>query len=240
MEKITVLLSEDHQVVREGLRSLLTNQPDIEVVGEAANGLEAVELSRKLRPQVVLMDISMPGSNGLEATRRIKRELPETRILVLSSYDELDCVDELINSGATGFLSKRSASNQLPDAIRAVRRDKQVFSPEITKRLQDRKLAASRVGRSIHDAFQLTVREQEVLQLIAEGLPNKGVADRLGISIKTVEKHRQAVMNKLNLHEVAGLTRYAIKQGLVSEKSAPPAQPQESEPNPADNPPVAH
>ena len=220
MEKITVLLSEDHQVVREGLRSLLQNLPDIEVIGEASNGGEAVDLSRKLRPEVVLMDISMPGTNGLEATRRIKRELPETRILVLSSYDELDCVDELINSGATGFLTKRSAANQLPEAIRAVRRDKQFFSPEITKRLLDRKLAASRVGRSIRDAFELTVREQEVLQLIAEGLPNKGVADRLGISIKTVEKHRQQAMNKLNIHDVAGLTRYAIAKGWV-ERSAP-------------------
>src|SRR5579859_1903772 len=124
MEKITVLLSEDHQVVREGLRSLLQGQPDLEVVGEAADGGEAVALTRKLRPEVVLMDISMPGTNGLEATRRIKREYPDTRILVLSSYDELDCVDELMNCGATGFLSKRSAANQLADAIRAVRRDK--------------------------------------------------------------------------------------------------------------------
>jgi len=224
MEKITVLLCEDHQVVREGLRSLLQSQPDIQVVGEAANGSEAVVLARRLLPQVVLMDISMPGTNGLEATRQIKREVADAHILVLSSYDELECVDELINSGAVGFLSKRSAANQLPEAIRAARRGAQFFSPEITKRLQDRKLAAARAGRSLRTAFELTAREQEVLQLIAEGLPNKGVASRLGISIKTVEKHRQAVMNKLNLHEVAGLTRYAIKQGLVREKAQPANQ----------------
>jgi len=224
MEKITVLLCEDHQVVREGLRSLLQSQPDIQVVGEAANGSEAVVLARRLLPQVVLMDISMPGTNGLEATRQIKREVADAHILVLSSYDELECVDELINSGAVGFLSKRSAANQLPEAIRAARRGAQFFSPEITKRLQDRKLAAARAGRSLRTAFELTAREQEVLQLIAEGLPNKGVASRLGISIKTVEKHRQAVMNKLNLHEVAGLTRYDIKQGLVREKAQPANQ----------------
>lgn len=225
MEKITVLLSEDHQVVREGLRSLLLNQPDIQIVGEAADGREAVSLARKLRPQVVLMDISMPGTNGLEATRQIKRECPDAKILVLSSYDELDCVDELIKCGATGFLSKRSAANQLVEAIRAVRLDRPFFSPEITRRVQDRKMAAARVGRPPQHAFELTPRELEVLQLIAEGLPNKGVAAQLGISIKTVEKHRQAVMNKLNLHEIAGLTRYALKQGLVREKPDPEDMP---------------
>jgi DNA-binding NarL/FixJ family response regulator len=220
MEKITVLLADDHQVVREGLRSLLQTHPDLEVVAEAGNGCEAVRSAREKRPAVVVMDISMPEMNGLEATRQIRRAVPDARILVLSSYDDLECVDEMADAGVSGFLSKRSAANQLPEAIRAVRCGRTFYSPEVAKRLQDRKAAALRAARSERDPFVLTVREQEVLQLIAEGLPNKGVAAHLGISIKTVEKHRQAAMNKLNIHEVAGLTRFAINKGMVSEKAA--------------------
>lgn len=217
MQKITVLLAEDHQVVREGLRALLKTEQDIEIVGEAWNGNQAVELARKTTPDVVVMDISMPELNGLEATRQLKRTVPDTKVLVLSSYDELECVDEMIGAGVTGFVSKRSAATLLPEAIRAVRSGKNFCSPEVAKRMQARRDASLRLGRPGGNPFELTTREEEVLQLIAEGLPNKGIATQLGISIKTVEKHRQKVMDKLNIHETAGLTRYAIKKGMVPE-----------------------
>jgi DNA-binding NarL/FixJ family response regulator len=209
VDKIRVLLAEDHQVVREGLRALLESHPDLQIVGEASNGREAVALARKISPEVIIMDISMPELNGLEATRQIVKSLPDARVLVLSSYDDAGCVEKLIEAGVKGFISKRSAANQLPDAIRQVRLGKTYFSPEIAKRVLERRNRPS----------ELTVRETEVLQLIAEGLPNKGIAAQLGISIKTVEKHRQSAMDKLNIHEIAGLTRYAMSQGMVSRKA---------------------
>jgi len=218
MQKITVLLADDHQVVREGLRVLLETEQDIEIVAEAWNGRQAIELAQKTDPAVVVMDISMPELNGLDATRQIKRAVPGTRVLVLSSYDDLECVDEMVDAGVTGFLSKRSAATHLPEAIRAVRAGRSFCSPEIAKRMQARKEASLRLGRPEGNPFELTTREEEVLQLIAEGLPNKGIATQLGISIKTVEKHRQKVMDKLNIHETAGLTRYALKKGMVPEK----------------------
>jgi DNA-binding NarL/FixJ family response regulator len=215
MGKTTVLLVEDHEIIREGLRALLDTQQDIEVVGEASNGREGVSLARNISPDVVVMDISMPELNGFEATRQINQAVPGTKVLVLSSYDDLDCVEALIEVGASGFLSKRSASNQLPEAIRAVRVGKTFYSPEIVKLMQDRKKAIAKLGRPKANPFALTIREAEVLQLIADGFPNKGIAAKLGISAKTVEKHRQAVMSKLNIHETAGLTRYALSKGVV-------------------------
>jgi DNA-binding NarL/FixJ family response regulator len=218
MGKISVLLVEDHSVVREGLRALLQTQPDIEVVGEAGDGLEAVKLARKIAPEVVVMDISMPVLNGLEASRQILRASPSTKILVLSSYDDSNCVEEMTEAGVKGFLSKRTAGSYLAEAIRAVRGGKTFYSPEVAKRVREQQAARASSGRGSKNPFALTQRELEVLQLIAEGLPNKGIAVQLGISIKTVEKHRQGAMNKLGIHEVAGLTRYALSQGLVSEK----------------------
>ena len=160
-----------------------------------------------------MVDISMPELNGVDVTKQIKRALPETKLLVLSSYDDLECVDEVIAAGATGFVSKRSAAN-LPEAIRAVRLGKSFFSAEITSLMKNRKKAALKFGDT---PFALTTRQEEVLQLIAEGLSNKAIAGQLGISIKTVEKHRQMVMDRLHIHDVAGLTRHAIKKGMVSE-----------------------
>ncbi|HLH52467.1 MAG TPA: response regulator transcription factor [Verrucomicrobiae bacterium] len=218
MEKVKVLLAEDHSVVREGIRALLRPEVDIEIIGEASTGLQAVELAKSSRPDVIVMDIGMPGLNGLDATRQIARAVPQAKVLVLSSYDDWECVEKLIEAGAKGFLSKKAAACELADAIRAVRRSKEYFSAEITKALQRRKLAAQRMARPGCNPCALTTREEEVLQLIAEGFPNKGVSAQLGISIKTVEKHRQKVMDKLGIHEVAGLTRYAIKRGLVPEK----------------------
>jgi DNA-binding NarL/FixJ family response regulator len=220
-EKIKVLLVDDHQVVREGLRSLLKAQPDIEPIGEASNGSEAAALSEQLHPDVVVMDISMPKMNGLDGTRAIRNRARDAKILALSSYDDVECVEKMLEAGVMGFISKRTASDQLAAGIRSVYRGRQFFSPEICRLLQQQKLSSGRNSG-------LTVREEEVLQLIAQGYPNKGVAAQLGISIKTVEKHRQAVMNKLNIHEVAGLTRYAIAKGFVprEEKAKPPVTPE--------------
>ena len=218
MGKINVLLVEDHSVVREGLRALLQTEPDMEVVGEAADGLEAVKLVRKTAPEVVVMDISLPVLNGLDASLQILRACPSTKILALSSYDDSNCVEEMTEAGVKGFLSKRTAGTYLVEAIRAVRGGKTFYSPEVAKRVREQQAARANSGRGGKNPFALTQREQEVLQLIAEGFPNKAIAVELGISIKTVEKHRQGAMNKLGIHEVAGLTRYALSQGLVSEK----------------------
>lgn len=213
MANITVILVEDHEVIREGLRAIIRSQADIQIVGEASNGREAVTLTRKLAPDVVVMDIAMPTLNGLEATREIVRMMPGIKVLALSSYDDLECVRQMTDAGITGFLSKRSAANHFVEAIRAVRAGRTFCSPEIAKRLQESRSAAAQ-------ADELTEREREALEFIAQGLRNKEVAVAMGISIKTVEKHRQSVMNKLNIHESAGLTRYALAKGMVTKRAA--------------------
>jgi DNA-binding NarL/FixJ family response regulator len=202
------------------LRTLLNAQQNIEVVGEAANGREAVKVAQELSPDIVIMDISMPELNGIHATRQIRRLSPQTRVLVLSSYDDDECVDKVTEAGAKGFLSKCSAANHLSQAIQAVRSGQSFHTPEVAKRMRDRRAALAQQGLSEGDPFALTPRQGEVLQLIAEGLSNKEIGVRIGISIKTVEKHRQAVMNALNIHETAGLTRYAIRRGIVPPKAA--------------------
>jgi DNA-binding NarL/FixJ family response regulator len=220
MKKISVLLVDDHTVVRQGLRALLRAEEDMEVVGEAENGRMAVMLSRKMNPDVVVMDVAMPLLNGLEATRQILKNQPGTKVLVLTSYGDDDCVEQLMQAGAVGYLIKQTAANDLLKAIREVYRGNAFFSPAIAKRLRDQCREAFTSGHSVKKAGELTSREAEVLQLIAEGFSNKQIAAELCISIKTVEKHRQQVMNKLNIHDVAGLTRYAISKGMV-ERSVP-------------------
>lgn len=214
--KVTVLLADDHRVVRQGLRALVAGEPDFEVVGEADNGREAVLMAKKLLPDVVVMDIAMPLLNGLEATRQILRQLPATKVLVLSSYG--DYVQPLTQAGAAGYLIKQTAASELLNAIREVRKGNAFFSPSIARRLRDQCRGSLGGNGSPADAateVQLTSRESEVLQLIAEGQPNKQIADGLGISVKTVEKHRQTLMAKLNIHCIADLTRYAISKGIV-------------------------
>jgi DNA-binding NarL/FixJ family response regulator len=215
MKKITVLLADDHTVVRQGLRALLNAEEDIEVIGEAENGRQAVMLARKAPPDVVVMDVAMPMLNGLEATRQILRAGMHTRVLVLSSYGDDECVQQLMQAGASGYLIKQTAANDLLKAIREVQRGNAFFSPSIAKRLRDQCRAAFNNGFSSRKSSELTSREAEVLQLIAEGYSNKQIAAELAISIKTVEKHRQQVMNKLSIHDVAGLTRYAISKGMI-------------------------
>lgn len=223
MKKITVLLVDDHTVLRQGLRVLLLAEPDLEVVGEAENGRQAVQMASKLKPDVVIMDIAMPQLNGLEATQQILKEVPLTKVLILSSYSDDEYVHKLTEAGAVGYLIKRTAANDLIKAIREANKGNAYFSPAIAKRLLDRyREAFLKNGKPLNpkEPVHLTSRELEVLQLVAEGQGNKQISSDLCISIKTVEKHRQQVMNKLNIHNVAGLTRYAIAQGIVESTPA--------------------
>jgi DNA-binding NarL/FixJ family response regulator len=213
---IRVLLADDHTVVRQGLKVLLTSDGDIEVVGEAENGRQAVQLTEQLLPDVTVMDVAMPILNGLDATRQIRRAAPATRVLILSSFSEDDYVQQAIEAGASGYLAKQTAANELVKAIRAAHSGSTFFSPSIAQRLRAlvrEGMPHRRPGKRRAD--YLTAREAEVLQLIAEGRANKQIAAELGISIKTVEKHRQQVMNKLGIHDIAGLTRHAISKGMV-------------------------
>ncbi|MGD0061169.1 MAG: response regulator transcription factor [Verrucomicrobiia bacterium] len=214
MKRITVLLAEDHMVVREGFRKLLEAEDDIEVVGEAQTGRQAVELTRKLRPAVVVMDIAMPLLNGLEATRQIRKAVPGAKVLILSAHNDDAYVDQAIAFGAAGYLIKQTSSHDLSRAIRTVQNGNTFFSPSIDKRLHDQK-SPNGGGPLKKKIARLSSRELEVLQLIAEGKANKQTAAELGISIKTVEKHRQNLMAKLNIHEISGLTRYAIAAGII-------------------------
>jgi DNA-binding NarL/FixJ family response regulator len=217
MKPITVVLVEDHTVVLEGLRALLKAESDIEVVGVAQNGREALKVVQKLMPAVVVMDIAMPLLNGLEATRQILRALPATKIVILSAHSDDEYVDQVIALGAKGYLIKQSSALVLAEAIREVHKGNIFFSPSIDKRLGDREKVSPHgaAGRLKKGSVRLTSREVEILQLIAEGKANKQSAAELGISIKTVEKHRQRLMTKLNIHDTAGLTRYAIASGII-------------------------
>lgn len=216
MQKITVLLADDHNVVRQGLRALLSAESDIEIVGEAENGRQAVMLAKKLLPDVCVVDIAMPVLNGLEATRQITKQVPTTKVLILSSYSDDEYVQQLTEAGAAGYLVKQTAANDLLKGIREAQKGNAFFSPAIAKRLRDQCRSAFANGEPVKKRNDyLTTREAEVLQLIAEGRANKQIAAELCISIKTVEKHRQQVMNKLNIHDVAGLTRHAIAKGII-------------------------
>jgi DNA-binding NarL/FixJ family response regulator len=207
------MLVDDHTVVRQGLRALLELHPDFDVVGEAANGCEAVALVEQIRPEVVVMDVAMPRLNGREATRQILKIAPESKVLVLSSYSDDECVGQMLKAGATGYLLKQALAGELAQAIRDVRRGVRVLSPAITSRRLAHRQPDLAPDRSAVRG-RLTARETQVLQLIGSGFSNREMAVELGISVKTVEKHRQQVMNKLDIHEVAGLTRFVISQGL--------------------------
>jgi DNA-binding NarL/FixJ family response regulator len=213
VKPIPVLLVEDHRLVREGFRSLLKHEADIEVVGEAENGRAAIQLIRKLHPEVVVMDIAMPPLNGLEATRQIRKEFPEIRVLILSAHSDDAYVEQMALLGAAGFLLKQTSSRHLSTAIREVHKGKTFFTASITKRVLDRRNKS--LDRGEKGGNRLSSREMEVLQMIAEGMPNKQVAAELGVSFKTVDKHRQRLMSKLDIHDVAGLTRYAIAEGII-------------------------
>ena len=195
----------------------------MQVIAEAENGQEAVAMARKTTPDVVIMDLAMPMMNGLSATRQILKAVPTTKVLVLSSYSDDQCVQQMMDAGAKGFLMKQTASSELSNAIRNVRRGNEVLSSAIAQRMRSQRYGAFMDNGANHKTNSLTAREVEVLKIIADGYSNKEVANLLGISIKTVEKHRQQVMNKLNIHDVASLTRYALSRGMIDRKVPAPA-----------------
>jgi DNA-binding NarL/FixJ family response regulator len=216
MNRITVLLAEDHTIVREGFRKMLELEKDLQVIGEAQDGRQAVAQAKKLRPDVVLMDIAMPLLNGLEATRQVLKILPGTKVLMLSAHSDDAYVQNATDSGAVGFLLKQTSAHEVCRAIREVHKGKTFFSSSVSLRLD--RLDPQSSGRAVahkKTAVHLTSREMEVLQLIAEGKANKQTAAELGIGIKTVEKHREHLMEKLDIHDTAGLTRYAISAGII-------------------------
>ncbi len=216
LSPITIVLAEDHAIVREGIKILLETEADFKVVGEAVSGRQAVDMVHDLRPDVVVMDIAMPLLNGLEATRQIRKDVPKTKVVILSAHSDDTYVEHAMKLGASGFVIKQTSASSLSEAIRAAHQGNTFFSPSIAKRrLHRNQKTPTRKGLLKSKILDLTSREIEVLQLIAEGLANKQVAAELGISIKTVEKHRDNLMRKIGLHDTAGLTRYAISTGII-------------------------
>ena len=213
MPQIRVMLVDDHTVLREGLRSLLSLQDDMQVVGEAGDGQAALELAEQLRPDVIVMDIAMPVMDGLEATRRLTREHPEMRVLILTQHDNREYVFSLLQAGAAGYVLKKAGGAEVAAAIRSVYRDGAFLPPAIAREVMERyiKQPQEETGRP-----RLTEREKEVLRLIAEGKSNKEIAELLCLSIKTVAAHRANIMDKLDLHSLAELTKYAVREGLTS------------------------
>ena len=222
VKRISVLLSDDHAFVRKGLRCLLARAEDIEVLGEVANGRRAVEEAKKLRPDVVLMDIAMPLLNGLEATRQIRLANRSTRVIVFSGYSDDQHVFQAVEAGASGYLMKEAAQDDLLQAIRQVRQGNAYFSAPISRRLvklwEDKFLNGCFSNVTVNP---LTSRQTEIVQLVAEGYATKQIAGLLSISATTVWKHRQSAMDKLGIHGVASLTRYAVSRGVVESDFSP-------------------
>ncbi len=216
MQTIRVLVVDDHTIVRDGICSLLALVSDIEVVGEAADGKEAVQKVQQVSPDVVLMDISMPVINGLEATRRIRKQFPGTKVLVLTQYDDREQIFSMIEAGARGFITKLAASSELTVGIRAVFAGDCFLSPSVAKAFVEG-FQSKAQGWARDEPFEeLTDREQEVLRLVAEGLTAREIAATLDLSPKTVEGYRTSLMSKLDLHRRADLVKYAIRKGLVN------------------------
>jgi DNA-binding NarL/FixJ family response regulator len=220
MKQISVLVVEDHAVVRQGLCAILSNDNRFKVAGQARNGREAVRMVQTQQPDVILMDIGMAALNGLEATQQILGDNPAAKVLVLSAHSGGDNVERMIAAGVVGFIDKESSAEILLQAICEVAQGRKFFSAVIARHLQNNS-NTSRGGKRLKKSNRaaLTSREAEVLQLVAEGATNKQVAAELSISIKTVEKHRQSLMDKLKIHDIAGLTRYAIAAGVIEGKS---------------------
>ncbi len=214
-DKIRVLLADDHAIVREGVKRILTAEPDLDVVGEAEDGLQAVEQAKKLKPDVAVLDITMPGLNGIEATKQIKAALPNTHTIALTMHADDSYVFQLLKAGASGYVLKQAAANDLVQAIRAARRGEAFLYPSVAKAVvaDYLKRLESGEGRETYDG--LTDREKEILTLVAEGATNQEIAQRLYISVKTVQTHRAHIMEKLNLHDRTMLVRYAIRKGLI-------------------------
>ncbi len=212
-DRISVLIADDHTILRRGLVSLLSLNQEIEVIGEAEDGSSAVELALRLRPDVVLMDLSMPVLNGLEATARLKKEAPAMKVLILSAHDNDEYVSQVVRSGANGYVLKNTSPEELYAAIRTVNAGHQFFSPSLSGRFGGADAADEE--RDPLRGKALTSREREILQLVAEGETHQHIADRLFISVRTVDTHTNNIMKKLNLHDTASLVTYAIKNGIV-------------------------
>jgi len=214
VEPISILLADDHTLVRAGIRALIEQLPTVKVVGEAMDGREALRMVKERKPDLILMDVAMPGLNGLEATARLSKEFPAVKVIILSMYANEEYVREAINSGAAGYLVKRSATTELERAITAVARGEKYFSPLVSahvNRDRDGRVSADRASID-----RLTPRQREILQLVAERHSTKDIAGILDISVKTVETHRAQLMERLDIHDVPGLVRFAIRAGLVS------------------------
>ena len=212
---IRLLLADDHRLMRQGLKSLIQAEAGMEIVGEADNGTEVVALATKLRPHIVIMDIAMPDLNGIEATRQIINANPQTKVIALSGHDSTQFVREMLSAGASAYLLKKRAYEELIQAIREVMNGNKFLSPDVAQGVMDAYVKLSSL-RDEKPAFViLTEREREVLQRLAEGSATKETADALNVSVKTVETHRRNIMEKLNLHSIAELTKYAVREGLT-------------------------
>lgn len=222
-QRTTIVIAEDHEIVRQGIINLLEIEDDIEIIGQASNGQEAVELANKLQPMVMIIDVGMPVLNGIEAANQIQKNNPNIKIIILSAYYDDSSVMKVFSLDLYGYLTKKCSPLLLLAAIRGISTLKHYYSPEILgriKNIQITKIDKNGVAKTIDN--DLTTREKQVLQLVAEGLANKQMAENLNISIKTVEKHRQHLMNKLCIHDTAGLTRYAIAEGIIENSSNVP------------------
>jgi len=215
MGEITLILADDHAVVRSGLRMLLDAQTDMKIIGEAENGFEAVELTRTLQPDVVLMDILMPEMNGIEATRQIMELETDTAVLALTMYEDEQYFYEMLKAGAAGYVPKRAAPDVLVTAIRTVNLGALFIYPSMATRLVQDYFGRDTTESLSPDVIDLTPREKEVLVLIADGLTNSDIGDKLGISVKTVDRHRENIMRKLKIHSRIELVKYAIREGLI-------------------------
>jgi len=218
MNRVTVLLADDHTIVRQGLRALLEAEPDLKVVGEVSDGREAVAAARTLRPDIVVMDIAMPALNGIEATRQIASGASAPRVIILSMYADVEHLVHALQAGASGYVRKQDADTELVAALRTGTQSQPFLTPTVDRDLVEEHLrrARQRSVRGGEEYDPLTPREREVMQLVAEGEPNKTIAKRLGIAVRTVEAHRASIMRKLSLEDQAGLVRYAVRRGMVS------------------------
>jgi two-component system response regulator NreC len=215
MSKIKVLIAEDHTIVRQGLYTLLKSHGNFEVIAEAKDGIEAIEKTKKLLPDIVVMDITMPVLNGIEATRQLKKLFPEIKVVILTMHTDKDYIRQAFQAGATCYLNKESADTDLIAALYAAYHNKTFLTPTISKIVAEGYVHDSKRGAESNSYELLTLREKTVLQLVAEGHSNKEMASRLSISANTINNHKSHIMRKLNIHDTAGLTRYAIKKGLI-------------------------
>jgi DNA-binding NarL/FixJ family response regulator len=214
MARIRVLIVDDHAILREGIRALLSLYPDIEVVGEAEDGLQAISLTRQLGPDIVLTDIAMPGLGGLEATVEIRKQSPNSRVVILTQHDDSEYIFPILKAGASGYVLKKAVGTELVAAIRAVYRGESFLYPSVATAVIEGYLSRGEDSESSYD--RLSDREKQVLKLIAEGHTNKEIAEMLSLSVKTVLAHRANVMEKLDIHNRTELVKYAIRKGLVT------------------------